>query len=450
MLKIPILSPIAADAIFNLTPLYKTLNCKFGDLTWHLLNYTLPLEIIASPNSKNKIRQICGALESNARLLQNVTNCVIDTGLTNAIHSSKIENQKRNLQRIMFTGKRSAGIYCDINEFLRVILSNSKSLSPISSNPIFNSNRITTKQLPFFDSITTSKLQIDIQTYKDFLKNDPYFYKFVKEVDFSSIQIDSIQIPSFDAILHNGNEVTVNLFTPPHLNYRNYQINSYKFLSKILFFHRKSQRSLKYFIDRFTFNFPKEEINRLLIQKYIRNAPQPLYTTKHILVTEKEPESTEFISEQNVKDFIQLMADLYFNHGILIPQMSESNLRSEQLVFHHYASLCHFDTMREIKPLSLFTAAQATQDPELLDQSRIIYGHNFANSREKHFISHNAKEYWCVKEAFCSLSEIIRKTRCEKDVLKPISDGIAKFVERPELEEPIRDYLYHQATEMVD
>lgn len=489
------------DFLFHSTGLYKHTDDALCDALWEFSQGNFLLWLLSKPNSRHLIRQIPAGMVHADRFSVVSSYSVLDKLLSKVLYSDTFDSpvfssknsNKRVFKRLMLATKRNGGIYSDINEYIRVINSNSASLQKLASKPPLSKSKIK----PTVEDVEESAL-------REFLVINPNEGEFQISFDevrkifedelkvplirvFRSInerpKIMSNNLAVYDGELRTGEEVSLTILPPTQNRMNQIDMFPYKFISAIssVFpFFKTKKRALAYLVKRFQFSIEREVKARTQILKHysidVHMKPRDLfeaqqempfylaapvlkYCSKHIMVSSRQPQGKlSTLSKDTTKQLISSSADL-LSKRIMIPEATARNvmITKDGKISYFKTSSAMKVMENDINVLSSYMTAMATQrDSDIDVAARImkIKPKEFekcmyeGTSKEPLFRSNTAMMLSSY-ELGQSISEAYRNNKCEKEILQPIANVLSQHT-RIGVEHEILRYLDTVANKMYD
>lgn len=364
------LNPLLGDYLIHNTPLYNVSNTVLMDGVWNAFNGSFLSWVISSKDSDSIIRQTVAGANRYHRYSSTRTISFIDYLLSLLIsqtnlsitHFSPEKSLIRAARRFNLTCQRNGGIYLEKKKVIAEII---KAGNLIPENIDFEKDSTIRQILNLNQELPKTDNSISNQCIKLFEKEfDASFATFFEKFNLISSKItDGVCI--FNASLKGGVPVSVTVFLPREMRMQfidsipatitKYFLECIPFTGSISGFTDALQQRA-YFALKNESDVRTALLTRLGVkfegspQEIVENVekvdfpfdiavPIPKLTTKHFMITSRIPtESPKIIAKEWVYKLAEGTARALFDHNILIPNVSSSNIVSA----HGKCSLLRF------------------------------------------------------------------------------------------------------------
>lgn len=388
----------AFDRLFKFGTDFVILNNYFkgndflNDFIWNLSNKKFVGYIISNPDSRFRIRQFASSCYHFSRLLSVLEMSALDYGFSNVIYpiisremfSSK-RSKERAFKRVMMVLKRNGCVYNDIFEFL----SNFANIDYKYRNIINDISTISNNEKVYVSKEETvklihSELGLSVNNLNDFP--------------------DEISGPftMFDTFLPGIGEVTISVMSKRTERMRRYDLIPFK-LMRFLMSPISSLNPEKAFIDtmleRLDVNITKEvNARKKILEKFgvdfsqspaiiFRNArklsknvyiPAPIlqYTSKHVMITDRQIHYKAHLSNSSTFKNITMFTKDLVNNDLLFPNIGLSNLRrnNKSISFSQFSSLTELQENHPIQNIGKLAAGILLKNEEQISEAAAHFG----------------------------------------------------------------------------
>lgn len=412
-----ILGMVLTDFSVHSLPNFFT-NQDILDFIWHYNNGDIIPHILGNPNSSSVPRQFLSSFSHFHRyeitsifsILDSIVSSILNTIFSTDYFTSR-NSKIREFKRKMLTCVRNGGVYLDIAKInLTMNIQTDYARVMSKDHPLFN------RSIKVFQNFDNSVDKDDHN--KVYVQNSSPDFKmsydeikslFEQETSFSfnsvfkavSEKPSSVRndIAEFDAILSTGEDVTISIIPPNRHRLRQMDLfppRSLLFLLNLIGLDTKIRKRYKYYMHRLDFDFEREVHARQKILKsygidFLHTSPHQLFqsvdslrlplsipaplrqfSSKYFMVTARKPMYyVRSLSVGNVNKVMDMASQLFFDHNIVIPDLSPYNIKIEknQVSVDRLYSMCEI-TEDEVKGFSNIIAASALKENKYSDRAK--------------------------------------------------------------------------------
>ena len=399
---------IGVDFIINNRETYKIASDSLLDALWSSSNKLFLLWAFSSKDSSFVIRQAAAAVFNTSRLM--LTTSVSCYDLAFSIIISKIYSKartfsiasasERSIIRLLNTFRKNGGIYTDISDIIRNFL-NATQASPgiLAINDVWN-------KFPCVDDEQFTHHEVNVKRYfnelqKTFKKEfGGALSDFIDEINNEPTEVGSFII--FDGKLKKtGESISITFMSPNTERMRKLDLIPFKLLGKVvnilpgLSFEKKLYNS---FIKRINYSISSEIESRLLIlQKYgvdinelnpkiffknSRKIPLPIYIaaplkslcTSHVMISDVQPQKFEKLRPKDTKSLSNFTADLLFDKGCIVGDLSRGNLRmhNNKISLNKFSSFTQIDNCNMSAGFSLLFSCALKREKRAIKAGQVL------------------------------------------------------------------------------
>lgn len=409
--------------------------------------------LLGNRNSKYLIRQIIASVFNITRLTRTIGLSAVDMGICQIFEKlnpnmrvlNSLASKQRFYERTMMTFRLNGGVYEEMRDFFANSL---LALPPNAKTAAFVA--ITTNYPVRKSQYERSENNITIASIKNLFESQTGYEFFDVFRKISSSLSGSQTIIKRDAIFRDGTRVTITIL-PPHIErMRQLDLLPFKALQFILNaipFMTVPQNLYNSFINRFTWNIPKEisarrkilesfginndESHDLLISNVNRlglpiTVPPPImqYCGRNVMVTARQPQQLpeKQLTYSIAKSCSEFFSRMLFTHNLVIPNISPQNILASdgKIALERYAPITDFQAS-DLSNILIMLGGVKFNQTSLATQAAVNLNYNVskitnaANSGNlgpavDEVLRHHAQQMFALGEGVLGLSRFKNET----------------------------------------
>ncbi|KAH0786137.1 hypothetical protein GPJ56_009814 [Histomonas meleagridis] len=341
------------------------------------------------------------------------------------------------------TFRKNGGVYSDISEIMRNFLNVTK-ISPgcFKINDVWN-------KFPCVDEPQYIRSEVKSQKYINELRRTfkkefgDTLTEYVEEIKHQPIEIGSFIV--FNGKLReSGQNISITYMSPNTERMRKLDLIPFKLFGRFiniipgLSLEKKLYNS---FIRRINYSITSEiesrlfilkkfgvdinELNPKILFKNARKIPIPIYIaaplkslcTTHVMISDVQPQKIEKLRPKDTRSLSNFVADLLFEKGCIVGDLSRGNLRSfnNKLSLHKFSSLTQIDNDNMSAGFSLLYSCATRHENKAIKAGQVLGISDFLVSK---MVKTKTVQYKVVRQAL----------ERNADLVLPLSEAVCGIV----------------------